>query len=274
LENPQDTTLSSTVSEAIRADDGVLCHSVNSPYQFTETQLQVLTPDGYDHARFVRTEGPERRTHQQFPVAYVLPVVAHTDESDPIAEIKRLDLHNKHQVICVMPTFSHVPWYANHATDPTIQQETYLLRSITPFIDHEYPIDTKSRNLIGFAKSGWGAFTLLLRNPDRFAKAVAWDAPLGQQTPYKLGMMDIFNTQENFERYDVWDLLETRAPLLQSQEARLNILGYNEFRSHLHATHHHMLRLGIPHGFTDGTKRDASRTGGWLEEAFATLFSG
>ena len=209
LENPQETTQSSTVSEATKTNHGILCHSVNSPYQRTETQLQVLHPDSYDHARFLKSGAVYRRSQHRYPLVYVLPVAPHLEGQwgNGLAEVQRLDLHNKHQVICAMPTFSHVPWYANHATDPTIQQETYLLRSILPFVDHEYAVDTSTRHLLGFSKSGWGAFSLLLRNPERFGKAAAWDAPLGQQTPHKYGMLEIFATQENFERYDVWVLL-------------------------------------------------------------------
>ena len=276
MENPQDTTLSSTVSEATRSRDGLLCHSVNSPYQFTETRLQVLEPDSYDHARFSRSDGSERKVHQHYPIVYVLPVATHAENADGAAltELKRFNIHNDRQVICVMPTFSHVPWYANHATDPTIQQETYFLRSIIPFLDHEYPIDKKSRHLMGFGKSGWGAYSLLLRNPDLFARALAWDAPLAQQTPYKLGMLDIFNTQENFERYDVWDLLATRAEMLQPTRDRLALMGFSEFRGHHQATHHHMLRLGIPHCFIDGPKCDAAWNSGWLSNAVDFLLDG
>jgi S-formylglutathione hydrolase FrmB len=275
LENPQETTQSSTVSEAVTNRDGLICHTVHSPYQRTETQLQVLLPDGYDHARYLKSGAKLRREHHNYPLVYVLPVAPHLENQwgNPLVELQRLDLHNKHQAICVMPTFSHVPWYANHPTDPTIQQETYLLRSITPFVDHEYAVETRKRHLLGFSKSGWGAYSLLLRNPDRFAKAAAWDSPLGQQTPYKYGMIDIFETQENFERYDVWDLLEAQAERFRDGDERFGLFGYRDFRGHHQATHHHMLRMGIKHLYRDGPKLDHNWGSGWIESAFGFLLS-
>jgi hypothetical protein len=56
--------------------------------------------------------------------------------------------------------------------------------------------------LLGFSKSGWGAlFSLLLRHPDVFGKAAAWDAPLVMDSPGRHGNGDIFGTPENFEKY-------------------------------------------------------------------------
>lgn len=235
--------------------------------------MQVLLPDGHDHEAFAAGTGQLRRLQIRFPVVYVLPTGPHANDScgDGLSEIQRLDLHNKYQMICVVPTFSHVPWFANHATDPTIQQETYLLRSILPFIDHEYPIDTKRRYVVGLGKSGWGAYSLLLRNPDRFAKAVAWDSPLGQQTPFKYGMIEVFDSQENFERYDIWDLLEARAELLRLSAARFGLMGFGDYRAHHQATHHHMTRLRIPHAYLDGPKREHTWCSGWLDSALEFL---
>ena len=51
-----------------------------------------------------------------------------------------------------------------------------------------------ARLLLGFSKSGWGAFSLLLRYPERFGKAAAWDAPLMQERPDRFGMGEILGT--------------------------------------------------------------------------------
>ena len=40
----------------------------------------------------------------------------------------------------VAPTFSHLPWYADHPTKPEIRQETYFLKVVVPFIDKTYPV--------------------------------------------------------------------------------------------------------------------------------------
>ena len=51
---------------------------------------------------------------------------------------------------------------------------------------------------IGFSKSGWGAFSLLLRHPEVFGRAAAWDAPLMLEQPNRYGMGAVFGSQENF----------------------------------------------------------------------------
>ena len=67
------------------------------------------------------------------------------------------------------------------------------------------PVQTvpAGRLLLGFSKSGWGAFSLLLRHPDVFGRAAAWDAPLMMNKPGPYGSGDIFGTPENFARYQI-----------------------------------------------------------------------
>ncbi len=145
-----------SVSEAVRDQNGFLTHTVRSEYQSGETLLKVLLPD-------------RRESGQRYRVLYVLPVEAGEASvyGRPLEEIKSRDLHNKHQLVCVYPTFSHLPWYADHPSDPRIRQESYLLRVVLPVVEARYPVraEREGRLLLGFSKSGWGAFSLLLRHP-------------------------------------------------------------------------------------------------------------
>jgi len=81
----------------------------------------------------------------------------------------------------------------------------YLIQVVLPFVEKEYLAQAlpEARLLLGFSKSGWGAFSLLLRHPGVFGKAVAWDAPLTVDRPGQYGSGPIFGTQENFDRYRV-----------------------------------------------------------------------
>src|SRR5262249_30765195 len=141
----------------------------------------------------------------RYPVIYVLPVEAKNESrfGNGLLEVKKQDLHNKLKAIFVAPTFSHLPWYADHPTDASIRQESYFLKVVIPFVDKTYPTiaEARGRLLLGFSKSGWGAWSLLLRNPEMFGKAAAWDAPLMMEKPNNFGMGEIFGTQENFENY-------------------------------------------------------------------------
>jgi len=246
-----------SIADATIAADGVLSHSVRSPRQRAATEIRVLLPDDLDAAK-------------RYSVLYVLPVEAErgTQWGDGLVEAKRLGLHNRFQLICVAPTFADLPWYADHPTDEGLRQESYLLRDVVPFVDAHYPVvpDASGRLLVGFSKSGWGAFSLLLRNPSVFSKAAAWDAPLNMQAPDKYGMGPIFGTQENFERYQITRLLPERAAELRAQ-TRLFHLAYDNFREHHAAIEAILIAQNIAHVYRDGPKRKHIWESGWLEEA-------
>jgi hypothetical protein len=244
--------------------NGFHIHRVMSEYQGSATEIKVLLPDKMEKGK-------------RYPVIYVLPVEAGNGKQygNGLAEFKKLDLHNKFGVICVEVTFSHLPWYADHPTDLKIRQETYFLKVVLPFIEEHYPSikGRAGRLLLGFSKSGWGAFSLLLRHPDVFAKAAAWDAPLMMAIPNKYGMAEIFGTQENFEKYHVAKLLEARAKEL-GKEPRLAILGYSNFRTHHQQSHDLMKRLDIAHAYRDEKKSPHTWHSGWVESGVTWLMAG
>src|SRR5262249_5881390 len=132
-----------------------------------------------------------------------------------------------------------------------IQQESYFLKVVVPFVEKTYPVKTEARGrlLLGFSKSGWGAFSLLLRHPETFGKAAAWDAPMTMERPM-YGMAEIVGTPENFANYRIPALLEKRAARFQ-QDKRLALVGYASFREHHVALHDLMDRLKIPHEYRD-----------------------
>lgn len=242
-------------------NQGFLVHEIESPYQSGKTQIRVLLPDNLKKDR-------------RYTVIYVLPVEAKTESryGDGLIEIKKHDLHNKHQAIFVAPTFAQLPWYADHPTDSRVRQESYFVRAVVPAVEKNYPASTepKDRLLLGFSKSGWGAWSLLLRHPEVFGRAAAWDAPLMMERFGKYGNADIFATQENFEKYRLTDLLKAKAAKLQG-EPRLILTGYGGFHAeHLQA--HAMLdELKIPHAYRDGPQRKHDWYSGWVEEAVELL---
>jgi len=249
------------VSPARRDDAGVLVHEVRSPFQSGVTQIRVLLPDKLESGK-------------RYPVIYLLPVEAGRESrfGDSLAEVKKRDLHNKHQVIFVAPTFSHLPWYADHPTKTEMRQEAYFVKVVVPLIEKTYPVLARpsARLLLGFSKSGWGAFSLLLRHADIFGKAAAWDAPLIMARPDRFGMGEIFSTQENFEKYRIARLLMERAGAL-GVEKRLVLLGYGNFRDHHERAHTLMMDRKIAHEYRDGPARKHDWHSGWVAEAVALL---
>lgn len=251
----------SVVIHTATKQSGELIHRVTTPYQSGETKIRVLLPGSYD---------PENR----YRVIYVLPVEAKDEHryGDGLATIREEKLPERHDVIFVAPTFSHLPWYADHPTDLEIRQETYLLKAVIPFIEETYPVEKSAhgRLLLGFSKSGWGAFSLLLRHPQTFGRAAAWDAPLMKDQPNQFGMGPIFGTQENFEPYQISTLLEQQSNKL-NESPRLIITGYDNFREHHQQAHALLDELNIPHIYRDGPKRKHIWGSGWVSEAIELL---
>jgi len=249
------------VSEGRPHADGWTVHRVQSEFQAGTTGIFVLTP-----------EGPAPR--EPYATLYVLPVEAGDGRrwGDAMQEIRRHDVANRHRLVCVYPTFSHLPWYADHPQDAAIRQESYFLRVVVPFVERRYLVrrDSAGRLLVGFSKSGWGAFSLLLRHPDVFGRAAAWDAPLAMSAPNRYGMDQIFATPENFARYQITNLLRQRAADLAGRP-RLVHLGYGNFRDQHLAVESLLDQLQIPHVFQDGPERPHAWDSGWLADAVRRL---
>jgi len=258
----------SVADEAIRvAQDNapeIVVHELVSEFQSEPVQVRVLRPGSRDREK-------------RLPVVYVLPVEAGTGDKygDGMLEAVRHDLANRLGVIFVAPTFAQLPWYADHPSERGIRQESHLLTCVLPFIERQYPArtDASGRLLVGFSKSGWGAWSLLLRHPDTFGRAAAWDAPLQMNEPGRFGSGPIFGSAENFRNYQVSRLLADRAALLRTQPTRLILLGYGGFREDHLKTHELLDSLKIPHVFRDGPKRKHDWHSGWFREACELLLA-
>lgn len=251
------------ISAANPATNGFVVHSVTSEFQSGPTKIYLRVPDKI---------APGTR----LPTLYLLPVEAKDEQrwGDPLAEAAKLDLANRLNVIVIYPTFSHLPWYCDHPTDLGIRQERYVLNVVVPFMQRAYPAraERDARLLLGFSKSGWGAWSLLLRNNDTFGRAAAWDSPMMMERGL-YGMAAIAGTQENFERYRVPNLLREHGPKL-GPSPRLLLMGFDNFRTPTQQCHALLEELKIPHAYRDGPQRKHHWNTGWVEEAAVWLVTG
>jgi S-formylglutathione hydrolase FrmB len=216
--------------------------SLTTEYQAGPSLVQMLLPDRLD---------PSKR----YPVLYILPVESGTkaEFGSGMAEAKKADIANKYGVICVCPTFNKAaPWYGNHATNPALRQEDYMVRALVPFIDAHFPTraDKEGRWLIGFSKSAWGAYTLLFRHPEIFGYAAGWDAPFmidGSAEDWgPMGLSANFGTKDAMLKNLPTKLAAENASWLKLRP-RL-VLGLGIFwAGQTKAIHAHLETLGIPH---------------------------
>lgn len=249
-------------------------HLLCSERQSRSTSIHVLIPDelsGRVHP-FVRE--PTARS-EDFAVLYLLPVEAGegTRWGSSIDEVRKHDLHNRYRVICVFPEFADLPWYADNPEDSRMQQESWLLKDVLPFVEQNYPVRRcrEGRLLAGFSKSGWGAWSLLLRHPETFYRAAAFDAPLMMSEPGKFGSGPVFGTVENFRQYQLTDLIHRRAPALKGQPARLGLLGQGSFEPDHRQMVTLLTMLKIPFRDLSGGPREHSWNSGWLSDAVQWL---
>ncbi|MEX2216036.1 MAG: alpha/beta hydrolase-fold protein [Phycisphaeraceae bacterium] len=246
-------------------DRGVWRYNVTSKYQKGENLVEVLLPDHYDAGRAYR-------------VLYVLPVETGIGGryGDGLMEVKKLGAHNRHQLVCVTMAFDQLPWYADHATDKQRQHESYITRVIVPFIESKYTTkgNAAGRLLLGFSKSGWGAFTLILRNPDLFARAASWDAPLmftdWDKWPSRSWTAP-FGSEETFRAFSPAALIEARAAAFKKDPARLILLGPGNFKQDAITMHEAMKRLGVQHTFDHTLDSRHDWHSGWVKPAIEYL---
>lgn len=251
--------------------DGVITHRVESSLQSGPTDLRILLPRDFATHR----EAERRR----LPVVYLLPVEAGRESryGDAMAIARQLDVANRFGVICVAPSFALLPWYADHPSDARIAQESYFVHELMPFVEANYPAlaERRGRLLCGFSKSGWGAWSLLLRHPDLFERAASWDAPLLMNAPGKYGSGPIFGTADNFSQYEIVSLLESFAVRnciggKTGARPRLILHGFGNFVDH-RELHDRLERLGIPHDYRDGPSTPHVWSVEWMEPAVAAL---
>ncbi len=116
-------------------------------------------------------------------VLYILPVESGTKSEfgSGMAEAKKADIANKYGVICVCPTFNKAaPWYGNHATNPALRQEDFMVRSLGTVhrCDLSHP-RREGRTLAGrFQQIGLGRVYLCSSGVPRSSDTPPeWDAP-------------------------------------------------------------------------------------------------
>lgn len=176
---------------------------INQPLKLSYTRY-IITSQHQAYPCMIRTLEPDNLHMLENPkLVYVLPCNPDVNVrwNDGLDTFLAEDLHNRYGVIAIAPSFSHWTWYANHPTDPAIQQETYLLEDVIPFVDDLYPQVSRKRLLMGFSKSGNGSFQLLMRHPDTFHAIAVWDSPLMKESPDQFEMSEIYGTQANFNHY-------------------------------------------------------------------------
>lgn len=241
--------------------EGIAEFRVRSPYQEEETKIRILRPS-------------VRLGEKRWRTLYLLPVEPgeRCAYGDGLREARRLKLADRFQCLCVQPAFVRMPWLADHPRDPLRRYETYFLRVVVPFVERTFPVEPRARGrwLAGFSKGGYGAMSLLLRHPELFDRAAAWDLPALQAHPDQFQMAEVFGTDENFAQYRLPELA-VRQRRHFTARPRFVLTGYSLFRKQHQEWHRQLTAAGITHLYRDGPERKHRWETGWLEEAIPLL---
>ncbi|UPK76229.1 alpha/beta hydrolase-fold protein [Nocardioidaceae bacterium SCSIO 66511] len=250
-------------SEALRLR--YLQYTVRSDRQMVETTIRILEPDDLE-----KVERPR--------VLYVLPSCPELSHrsGDGLDQILRDDLHNRHGLVAVAPTFADWPWMTDLPDQQTLRQVLYFLEDVVGFVDGLYP--DFPRLLIGYSKGGSAALQLLLRHPELFRAAAAFDSPIMKEQPDQWEMPYFWPNPQHFQAFALPHLLRTRGRLL-GDAPRIALFGYGNFGKnapewsfdHLSAGHALLDELGLPHHYSNDTRREHRWDSGWLPEAVAAL---
>jgi enterochelin esterase-like enzyme len=243
---------------AANAGQSPLRHVINSPYQPGPVPVDVLLPDSLAPGQTCR-------------VLYILPVEPADQHrwGNGMEEAIKADLANRYGILCVTPGFTATPWFADHPTDPALQQESHFVKVVVPWVEAHYPArpDRSGRLLLGFSKSGYGAIMLLLRHPDLFDRAVAWDAPVDKRHPDQFRMIDVFGTEEYFQSYAIPNLVQKQEDLFRQGNARIFLMPNRDGDHAMNGVHDLLNSRGIPHHYEFTEHIQHHWSSGWLPRA-------
>ena len=273
----------------------LLCVALVSPAYSTAAGLEVANPwtdangvtwydatssyngPGSTTLRILSPTSPAAVSHR---FIYVLPVVEDVQlqdvYGDGLEELRALNVHNDYNAHIIAPSFKAVPWYADHDTNLERRYESFVALDLVPWVRANLSVTGQEEHwLVGFSKSGFGAVTLLFRNPTVFDATAAWDLPADQADVNSGNMLDNYGTETNFQSNyrltNEW-IAARKGPfqaatrLWISHDHATFTDQVSAFAGRLQANQVQFMRTG-------GATRAHSWTSGWLPEAIANLQS-
>ena len=175
-----------------------------------------------------------------------------------------------------MPDFpEHIPWFVDHAEDPKRRHESYMMNVVLPFTDKVLEMENPVRDLAGFSKAGFGSLSLLLRHPDTFNAAAAWD-PGGLLKPYEPentnNLSDASGSETQYDRYQLDASIRQNAAHFRGRE-RIAISGYSSdaFLQRLRALRDFLDREDLSYFYSESAQVPHRWYTGWMEQALSSL---
>ena len=233
------------------------------------------------HPFAVRVLTPARPS-PDYPHSFLFALPVETGVIQPnygrgLDELEKLGVGDRYNTTIIEPIFPKDSWYADNPKDPTMDYETFVASTLTRWAHSNLSTTRAEKNfLIGFSKSGYGAMDLLLKYPDTFDAAAAFDFPakMTSYDAYGASSSEDYGTQANFQ-----EMYELNASFIDKRKApftarnRIVILEGPAFEGEMADFDALLTSQGVAHTFAPHTQNTHTWYGGWLPGAVAGLFA-
>ncbi len=213
----------------------------------------------------------------RIPLVHLLPVEpdGYNAFGDPLQVAIAENWAEQYNVCLACCTTSLYPWLVDDPRDPANAQGSYLSKIVLPVCEEllaeVMPATTLDHLLLGFSKSGFAALSLLMRNPERFVAAAAWDSPLIVDRIEKSWQMDhVFEDAEHLSGYRPPTLLRKVDDSFRSKP-RIYVAGYDLFRQHIDRFTAMLDKAGVPYLGSNDQRTPHVWHAQWMTPALESL---
>lgn len=223
--------------------------------------LEVLLPDTYNPSN-------------SYPLIVVLGVEPTPYQfADEIQVIKTAGLHNTHNAIFCKVNTKTYPWWGAKA-DGTVDYEKLVRDGIVPWMRTKFSIvaGRQGVSLLGYSKGGWGAYSLILRNPTAFGYAAAWDAPLtSSYAAMASNQADVaIGSSAQWALYSPSAILAENVASVNDKN-RLVLTGYNLFNTEVTAFASLLTSNSVAYTYDSTSRASHNANSGWMAGTVGSL---
>ena len=223
--------------------------------------------------RVLRPDNPAPNMAHNFLFALPVEAEGNSNFGNAMETLRALNAQNTYNVTIIEPSFPLPPWYADSPLDLNYRFESFMAVELQPWVKANLATTGQEKYwLLGFSKSGVGGLSLILKYPDLFTVAAAWDFPADMSTYTQYNASTNYGTEDNFQnnyRLTSGFVSARKAPFLANN--RLWISGYNVFQTDLDDFDSLLTGLGVQHTKGAASLASHSWNTSWVPGALAGL---
>ncbi|HEX4830198.1 MAG TPA: hypothetical protein VH478_03785 [Trebonia sp.] len=244
-------------------------------YNYTSS---IVNDGATEQIRVLQPSSPRAGVAHNFLIALPVEPGEGTTYGDGIATLAALDAQDQYNLTIVEPAFSIDPWYADSATDPAMQMETFMTSQLVPWIKATFATTGSEQVwLLGFSKSGLGAEDLILKHPSVYTLAAGWDFPADMTSYNQLGTSPqaAYGTNANYlSNYQLSQSFVTAHAAPFTTSKRLWLGGYYYFEYGVYSLFApELANAKVPYDIEPATQMAHRWDSGWVAGALAALYA-